>query len=138
MAPVPFAPRICIFLGIFIAVSLGLLAACKGESLSDKSSSRSSVVSVEPGDVTLHVAWNPHPDQTVTGYLVYYGPALDATTMVVSDLSVNSGFNMQNPSVEYKAWMDFRLRAGDDICFRIKAYNSDVESGLSAGVCARI
>ena len=135
MAPVPVAPRICIFFGIFIAVSLGLLAACKGESLSDKSSSRPSV---EPRDMTLHVAWNPNPDQTVTGYLVYYGPALDATTMVASDLSVNSGFNMQNPSVEYEAWGDLRLRAGDDICFRIKVYNSDGESGLSSGVCARI
>ena len=88
--------------------------------------------------MTLHVAWNPNPDQTVTGYLVYYGPALDATTMVASDLSVNSGFNMQNPSVEYEAWGDLRLRAGDDICFRIKVYNSDGESGLSSGVCARI
>ena len=136
MAPVPFASRI--LFGIFIAVSLGLLAACKEESLSDMSSFHSSVETVEPGDVTLHVAWNPHPDQTVTGYLVYYGPALDATTLVVSDLSVNSGFNMQNPSVEYKAWGDLRLRAGDDICFRIKVYNSDGESGLSSGVCARI
>ncbi len=133
MAPVPFASRI--LFGIFIAVSLGLLAACKEESLSDMSSSPRSV---EPGDLTLHVAWNPHPDQTVTGYLVYYGPALDVTTMVVSDLSVNLGFNMQNPSVEYKAWGDLRLRAGDDICFRLKAYNSDGESGLSPGVCARI
>ena len=136
MAPVPFASRI--LFGIGIAVSLGLLAACKGESLSDMSFSRSSVESVEPEDVTLHLAWNSHPGQTVTGYLVYYGPALDATTMVVSDLSVNSGFNMQNPSVEYKAWGDLRLRAGDGICFRIKAYNSDGESGLSSGVCARI
>ncbi len=136
MAPVPFASRI--FFGIFIAVSLGLLAACTGESLSDMDSSHSSVESVEPGDVTLHLAWNPHHEQTVTGYLVYYGPALNATTMVASDLSVNSGFNMQNPSVEYKAWADLRLRAGDDICFRIKAYNSDGESGLSSGVCARI
>ncbi len=135
MAPVPVAPRICIFFGIFIAVSLGLLAACKEESLSDRSSSPRSV---EPEDVTLHLAWNPHPDQTVTGYLVYYGPALDATTMVVSDLSVNSGLNMQAPFAQYKAWADLRLRAGDDICFRIKAYNSDGESELSSGVCARI
>ena len=135
MAPVPFAPRICIFLGIFIAVSLGLLAACKEESLSDRSAVPRSV---EPRDVTLHLAWNPHPDQTVTGYLVYYGPALDATTMVVSDLSVNSGLNMQAPFAQYKAWADLRLRAGDNICFRIKAYNSDGESGLSSGVCARI
>ncbi len=136
MAPVPFAPRI--FVGIFIAVSLGLLAACTGESLSDMGSSHSSVESVEPGDVTLHLAWNPHPDQTVTGYLVYYGPALDTTTMVVSDLSVNSGLDVQAPFAQYKAWGDLRLRAGDDICFRIKAYNSDGESGLSPGVCARI
>ncbi len=134
MAPVPFASHI--FFGIFIAVGLGLLAACKGESLSDMSSTRPSV---EPGDVRLHVAWNPHPDQTVTGYLVYYGPTLDTTTMVISDLPVSSrNLDPQNPSVEYDAWGDLRLRTGDNVCVRLKAYNPDGQSSLSPGTCTRI
>lgn len=135
----------CFIRGILTITLLGLLVACDDESEDVLKRDDVSLTSL-PGntdgtvtDVELFLAWLPNPDETVTGYLVYYGPTLDSTTMVISDLSVNSDkFDLQAPSVTYKAWDDLRLRSNDSICFRLKAYNSDGESELSRGVCARI
>ena len=140
--------RMCFIQCILTIILLGFLTACEDESDELPGGLKRDDVSFEilPGDtdetvtdVELFLAWLPHPDQSVTGYLVYYGPTLDATTMVISDLSINSNkFDLQVPSVTYKAWDDLRLRSNDSICFRLKAYNSDGQSELSPGACVRI
>ena len=110
--------RTTLFLAIFV-----LLTAC-----GDESSTSSIPESPSTPQTQLHLSWLPHPDETTTGYLVHYGPTLDTTTVVISDLPVNSSnFDPQNPSVEYSAWDDLRLRTGDNACFRLKAYNPDGE-----------
>ena len=88
---------------------------------------------------SIHVAWQPHPDPTVTGYVIYYGPSIPAATTVASDRPITSpGFDPQAPSVTYDPVTNLGLRPGDTVCFRLKAYNSDGESDFSQGTCTTV
>ncbi|OYV76060.1 MAG: hypothetical protein B7Z66_10205 [Chromatiales bacterium 21-64-14] len=85
---------------------------------------------------TLTLAWDPSA-QAVQGYRVYYGSTATTATQRVTDLTTGStGFNASAPSVKFNAWNDLRLRTGDQVCFRVTAYNNTGESGYSAPVCA--
>ena len=90
--------------------------------------------------VTLALAWDPNPaaDQ-VQGYIVYYGATGTTATVELSNIPVTaSGFNPSAPGVSYDAWNDLKLKTGDSICFRVKAYNMVGTSGYSSAVCGTI
>jgi hypothetical protein len=88
---------------------------------------------------SLYLAWAAHPDPTISGYLVYFGPTQDSATQVVSDLSVASNeINPQAPSVSYHIFNDLRLRTGDTACFKLAAYNQDGISDATIGSCVTI
>jgi hypothetical protein len=125
-----------------IAISLALplaatfLSACGG-AISGLSLTGVTGVTVTPQQ--LYLAWVPHPDPTVSGYLVYFGPTPDSATQVISDLSVASnGFNPQAPYAIYHISDDLRMQAGDTACFKLAAYNQDGISDATPGVCTTI
>lgn len=90
-------------------------------------------------DSQVYLAWKTHPDPSATGYLVLYGPTADTATTVLTDLSiVTPGFDPQAPSVTYLASANLGLRPGDNVCFRIRAYNPDGLSDPSPGVCTTV
>ena len=110
---------------------LGLLAAC--------GSSGSSNGTHGAIDTTMHVAWFPHPDASVTGYNIYFGPTADTATTLTANLPIDSpGFDPQVPSVEFNLLTDLRLERGEIVCFRLRAYNPDGLSGWSPGICSTV
>jgi hypothetical protein len=87
----------------------------------------------------IYVAWQPHPDPTVTGYVIYYGPSVTEATTIASNQPVNSpNFDPQAPSVSYDAAANLGLHTGDTVCFRLRAYNPDGESDFTAGTCTTV
>jgi hypothetical protein len=86
----------------------------------------------------LSLSWNPNPD-TVTGYQVFRGPTAEQATQLVSDMPLNSGLiDPTAPRVQYRATTDLGLTAGQQACFRLKAYNNDSYSDYSQAVCGII
>jgi len=136
--------RMCFVRCILTITLSGLLVACNDESEGDL---KRDDVSLEilPGDpnedgedIQLLLSWDPNP-HTVSGYIVYYGPAEDTTLLVASDLSVTANnFDAGAPSVAYRSWSDLALRRGDSVCFRLRAYNAAGQSGLSDSACVQI
>ena len=115
---------------VLIGGILGLLTACGGNS----SDGAHGAV-----DTTVHVAWFPHPDASVTGYNIYFGPITDTATTLAANVPVNSpGFDPQAPSVEFNLLTDLSLTRGEPVCFRLRAYNSDGLSGWSPGICRAV
>ena len=89
--------------------------------------------------LSIYVAWQPHSDPTVTGYVIYYGPSVAAATTVASDQRIDDpNFDPQAPSVSYDLAAQLGLQDGDTVCFRLKAYNADGESGFSSGICTTV
>lgn len=83
---------------------------------------------IQISETTLYVGWNAHPDPTVLGYHVFHGNALNTATQLVA--------TVPGTNVSFKA---AHLAApGEQVCFRLKAYNSDGASGYTAGVCAQL
>jgi len=106
-----------------------VLAGCGGGGLDQSGSSLRSI----------YVAWQPHPDPSVTGYTVYFGPTISTATAVASDQPVNAAnFDPLAPFVTYDVSRNLGLRAGDTVCFRLKAYSADGETGFSPGTCTQV
>lgn len=82
--------------------------------------------SADPQPVLIALSWQPTPGQ-IDGYLVHTGPSPELATSVISVTSATS--------VEFDAVTDLGLNPGDQSCFRIKAYNSEGQSGFSEAVC---
>lgn len=90
----------------------------------------------KPRKLTLQ--WIPSPGR-VSGYLVFYGSAPSMASAQISDIPVNMpGFNPQAPSMQYDAWRDLNARPGDNVCFRVRAYDSTGLSAWSAPVCSGV
>lgn len=77
----------------------------------------------------IFLAWRAHPDQSVTGYLVFYGATLPTATKLVDDVT--------NTNARF-FWAVLGVSKGANVCFRLKAYNNDGASDFSPGVCARV
>ena len=62
--------------------------------------------------------------------------------MVASDLPVSTippeHLSVNVIALRYRSWDDFRLHAGDQIFFRIQAYNPDGMTDYSPGVCTTV
>ncbi len=137
--------RRCFIRCILIIPVLGLLVACDDESEGDLKRDDVSLKILPGGDpdgtvtdVELLLSWLPNPDE-IFGYIVYYGPAADATVAVASVLSItDDDFDPQAPSVAYNAAFDLALNEGDRVCFRLRAYNQVGQSDFSSPACVGI
>jgi len=124
---------------VLCAIGILLSAGCGGSGLTGPSSAGTSLASPFAAAGSIYVAWQPHPDPTVTGYTIYYGPSVATATTVASNQPVGSpGIDPQAPFVSFDPAIDLRLRPGDTVCFRLKAYNADGESDFSNGACITI
>lgn len=92
---------------------------------------------VGPGESLLQLAWQPNDDGVVAGYRVYFGPTGNEATTQASDLALNTMyFDAQAPAIVYNAQRDLGLVAGQNVCFRLRAYNNQgALSAWSAPVC---
>jgi hypothetical protein len=91
-----------------------------------------------PDDTTLTLTWQPGAE-TLDGYMVAYGPTPDTATQQISDIKAFSGgFDFTAPSLQYSSWYDLGLHPGDNVCFKVRAYNADGLSDWSAAVCSVI
>jgi len=132
---------------ILLMVSSGVLAGCgqadwNGTSTSEETSPATALSTLAPDrfrDVMVQLKWQANPDP-IAGYMVYYGPSGDQATVQVSDLSAASaGFDPKAPSVAYSVRRDLGLQPGNNVCFRLRAYNSQQTlSPWSAAACTTI
>jgi hypothetical protein len=82
--------------------------------------------SAEPEPVVIALSWQATSGQ-IDGYIVHTGPSAETATSVITVTP--------DTTVEYNAATDLGLDVGDQSCFRIKAYNSEGQSGFSDAVC---
>lgn len=132
------------FLAAFLVCNL--LAACTGGSTGSSNSPTSDSVSVVGSntdntatDTTVNLRWLPNQD-SIAGYILYYGPDATNTVKTAVQLSVTgAAFDAQSPSVALNAGNDLGLRHGESVCFRLRAYNSaNALSDWSAAACGVI
>ncbi len=76
----------------------------------------------------LALAWLPSDE--VDGYIVHAGPTATTATAKVTVVT--------SPSVELDTQIDLGLSPGDNVCFRIKAFNTSGTSPFSGAVCTTI
>ena len=107
-------------------------------------STSSAEVSITVGCATcaigtsIKLAWDPNaPSENVLGYRLYLGATEDPTGMaMVDEIEIDqAGFDATMPSIGYDAWADFHLRLGDNVCFRMTAFNAAGESDFSNAAC---
>ena len=82
--------------------------------------------SADTDPILIALSWQPTPGR-IDGYIVHTGPSPETATAVITVTS--------DTSVEYDASIDLGLTTGEQSCFRIKAYNSEGQSGYSEAVC---
>jgi hypothetical protein len=89
---------------------------------------------------TLTLLWDPHPEEeNVLGYYVFVGRSPDTAVTLLSVLRTDSGeIDPRAPAVSYDVSKQLGLRGGDEVCFRAKAFNEEVESEFSEAACATI
>jgi len=88
-----------------------------------------------PADILLTLTWNPNPGE-IWGYAVYFGPSAEGAIQLASELPMASGLlNPESPRVQYYLGGDLGLAQGDNVCFRLKAYNESGYSEYSAAAC---
>ncbi len=89
-------------------------------------------------NVILTLTWKPNPG-SVDGYIVYFGPNVDAINNETTDIKAFSGsFDPASPLIQYDSWFDLGLAPGDPACFKLRAYNADGISDWSSPVCSVI
>jgi hypothetical protein len=89
-------------------------------------------------DPLLTLSWEPNPEPSVNGYKIYFGSSPD-NVGIWEDVSVaQPGFDAVSPQVQYRALTDLRIQEGDNICFRITAYDNTIESDPSDAVCTTV
>jgi hypothetical protein len=82
--------------------------------------------SADPDPVVIALSWQPNPG-AIDGYIVHTGPTPETATSVITITPAST--------ISYGAFTDLGLGAGDQACFRIKAYNSYGQSDFSDAVC---
>jgi len=80
----------------------------------------------DPEPIVIALSWQPTPGQ-IDGYIIHTGPTPETATSVITVTPTTM--------VTYDAATDLGLDTGDQSCFRIKAYNSEGQSGFSDAVC---
>jgi hypothetical protein len=133
------------------------LSACIGDDQEDGTDAGSFLGSVGPSEgrnplpdekmadsdqgidnTIVTVFWRPNPG-TVDGYIVYFGPSVNAVNEETSDIKAFAGnFDPSSPLIQYDSWFDLGLAPGDQACFKVRAYNADGISDWSAPACSLI
>lgn len=92
-----------------------------------------------PVNDAVTLSWKPNPE-IVDGYLIYFGGNADVVdTQATKVITVSTpGFDPRAPAVRYDSWYDFGLLPGDNVCFKVRAYNADGVSEFSPAVCSII
>jgi hypothetical protein len=84
---------------------------------------------------TVTLKWTAHT-QTVAGYEVYYGRTANAR---MRPLFVPRTLNLKAPTVQYNVLRDLGALPGQQVCFRVKAYdNGGAKSEFSTPVCTNV
>jgi hypothetical protein len=85
---------------------------------------------------TITLDWNPNAD-VVSGYEIYAGPTESTAVNLIKTIPLGTnGFNANAPSIQLDPWNDLGLQSGDQVCFRMKAYNIIGKSDYSVAACA--
>lgn len=117
---------------------LGLNGSSNSGGSAGSGSSGGSSGPAQAGSTTLGLSWNPSPGN-VTGYTIYYGDTPDTVNNVYEDIPLSSGtIDPAAPHINIAAVNDLGLRAGDQVCFSIQAYNANGVSGLSTPACTTV
>jgi len=88
-----------------------------------------------PADVLVTLTWSPNSDD-VLGYAVYFGPSDEDANQLATILPLTSNLlNPESPSIQYHLGSDLGLVQGNDVCFRLKAYNEFGFSDFSGVAC---
>ena len=91
-----------------------------------------------PSSQIITLDWNPNPG-SIVGYIVYFGPTVATATTELSNIPVDTtNFDPQAPSAQFDTWRDLAMRPGDEVCFRVRAYNDEGLSDWSSPVCSVI
>jgi len=86
----------------------------------------------------LLLSWEPNPDD-ISGYIAPFGPTAETATTNLSYLPASGSIiNPVTPSAEYDMRYDLGLSPGDNVCFRLRAYNGMDKSDMSEAVCSVI
>lgn len=83
----------------------------------------------------MALSWDgvPVPNR---GYKVYYGPTPATAVYEWSALAeTESEFDPDMPTVQYEVATDVGIRGAEQVCFRVRAYNSSGISPFSKAVC---
>lgn len=144
MSVVPLRNGLKLALAVFTAILL--IAGCSGGGESDAPPSTAPPSSGGAGDgsgtaatdTVISLAWQPNAD-TITGYLVYYGPSANAVSTLAVQLAIaGNSFNPLAPQATFNAGRDLGLHHGESICFRLRAYNGAGMSDWSAAACGTV
>ena len=106
-----------------------LAASASKEQLASINESVHPAVNKSADDSTLSLAWYSNPGQ-ILGYIVYFGPTPTTATTIASETS--------GTSVQYLTKSVLGLNVGDNVCFRLKAFNLAGLSGYSGAACMQI
>ncbi|MBK8161623.1 MAG: discoidin domain-containing protein [Gammaproteobacteria bacterium] len=90
-------------------------------------------------NVLLTLTWQPNVG-SVQGYKVFFGPTPESVSTEISDITntLSTSFNPAIPAIAYDSWYTLRLLPGDNVCFRVRAYNADGLSNWSLPICGTI
>ncbi|MBK9132748.1 MAG: carbohydrate-binding protein [Gammaproteobacteria bacterium] len=89
-------------------------------------------------NTTLTLTWSPNSD-SIQGYIVYFGPSENAVTTETTNIQAFAGsFDPVNPAIQYDSWYDLGMKPGDNICFKLRAYNADGISDWSMPACTMV
>lgn len=86
-------------------------------------------------DTVIGLSWAPSSD-SVSGYIIYYGPTQDSTPSRAVQLSLAAFEDSLAPSYSFNAGTDLGLSHGERVCFRLSSYKGADESDLSQPACA--
>ncbi len=90
-----------------------------------------------PNDI-LTLSWLSNPGG-VLGYIIYYGPTPDTADVEITNLPATAvGFEPLTPSQQYDPYTELGLLPGDNVCFRLRAYNNGGTSGWSDAICGGV
>jgi hypothetical protein len=87
---------------------------------------------------SVTLTWRANADP-VKGYRVYFGLSPKTTLVQLADFRTsNSNFPASAPRAKFRAYEDLGLRAGEQACFRLRAYDTTGVSGFSRAVCVKV
>ena len=84
------------------------------------------------------LSWNKNPGE-ILGYIVYSGSEKDGTFVQFKVIDLASGIiDPDAPKIHYDPVNELGYQEGDNICFKVRAYDSDGLSGWSQAVCSSV